>query len=374
LQMPQAFFVNERSRRWLPRAARMTWIMMMILPIHVLAAGFGILTFSLAMPVAAQQSVAVIKVVDSLSRRGIGSADIADLRSGVRVRTDAEGEARLQWPADGILSIRVRQLGYVAVTRELRRDAGSNALTIAIERVSYVLPPVKTKSTSACAPSTDSVSARLSVMALEQIRLGAERYEAFRRDYPFRATVTRRTATVGADGRPTRLSEETGDVESEKWGDPYRPGDVIQRSGLGFTIPLLFLGSLAQPEFWKHHCFRAAGVEEQNGARLLRLDFEPARTVRSPDWEGSAFIDSATSMLVRIDFRLARLTRTSRVQRLEGYTTFKSPSPFFVIPDSTVAGWWKREPPENGRWGLPDVAQSLHTAAIEYRKARPPAN
>jgi hypothetical protein len=341
---------------------------------RVLAAAFCILVVSFAKPIVAQQSVATIRVVDSLSRRGIGSADVADLRSGFRTRTNAEGEARLPWPADGSLSIRVRQLGYVAVTRELRRDAGVNALTIAIERVSYVLPPVKTKSTSACAPAADSVSARLSVMALEQIRLGAERYEAFRRDYPFRATITRRTATITANGKHARLSEETGDVGSETWGDPYRPGEVIQRSGLGFTIPLLFLGTLAQPEFWQHHCFKAAGVEDHNGARLLRLDFEPARSVRSPDWEGSAFIDSATSMLVRIDFRLARLTRTSRVQRLEGYTTFKSPSPFFVIPDSTVAGWWKREKPENGKWGLPDVAQSLHTAAIEYRKARPPEN
>ena len=338
---------------------------------RILAAAFGILTA--IKPAEAQQS-ALVTVVDSLSRRGISSADIADLRSGFRVRTDVDGQARLPWPADGRLEIRVRQLGYVAVTRELRRDSGVNAFTIAIERVSYVLPPVKTKSTSACGPAADSVSARLSVMALEQIRHGAERYEAFRRDYPFRATITRRTATIAANGKHARLSEETGDVESEAWGDRYRPGEVIQRSGLGFSIPLLFLGSLAQPEFWQHHCFRAAGIEEQKGARLLRLDFEPARTVRSPDWEGSAFIDSATSMLVRIDFRLARLTRTSRVQRLEGYTTFKSPSPFFVIPDSTVAGWWKRDPPENGRWGLPDVAQSLHTAAIEYRKARPPNN
>lgn len=318
----------------------------------------------------AQQPAAVIKVVDSLSRRGIASADVTVLRPALRTRTDAEGEVRLPWPTDGNLTVRVRQLGYAQTTRELRRDSGVNSFIIPIERLSYVLPPVRT-TTSTCAPSEDSVSARLSVMALEQIRLGAERYEAFRRDYPFRATITRRTATVGPDGKLRRFVEETGEVQSENWGDPYRRGRIIQASGSGFLIPLLFLGALAQPEFWQHHCFRAAGVEYRDGARLLRLDFEPARNVRTIDWEGSAFIDSATSVLVRVDFRLARLTRNSQVQRLEGYTTFKSPSPFFVIPDSTVAGWWKRGQ-INGKWGLPDVAQSLHTASIEYRKARPP--
>ena len=320
---------------------------------------------------AAAQSSVVITVIDSLSRRTIASADVADLRSGTRTRTDTDGRVRIVWPPQGGLSIRARQLGYVAVNRELRRDSAGNAFTIALARVSYVLPAVRTKVASACAPPADEAAAQLSAMALEQLSLSAERYDAFRRDYPFRAIVKRRTATVGPNGKVTRFVESTGEVQSENWGDRYSPGEVIQSSGLGFSIPLLFLGALAQPEFWSHHCFAAAGIEDRAGARLLRLDFEPARNVRSPDWEGSAFIDSATSMLVRVEFRLGRLNSRSRVRRLEGYTTFKSPSPFFVIPDSTVAGWWKRAP-KNGDWGLPDVAQSLHTASIEYRRAHPP--
>ncbi len=105
---------------------------------------------------------------------------------------------------------------------------------------------------------------------------------------------------------------------------------------------------------------------------MIRLDFEPTPDVEYADWQGSAFIDSATSALVRIDFHLAGLTEFSRPRRLEGYTTFVSPSPYFVIPDSTVAGWWKA-PPGNDGWGIPDVVQSIHVTSIEYRKARPVA-
>jgi hypothetical protein len=318
-----------------------------------------------------QQSAVVVSIVDSLSGQRIANADIADLRSGARTRSSATGHARLIWPADGNLSIRVRQIGYVAATRDLSRDMSADSVTIAMSKVLYLLPPVRTSEASACTAPADPASAQLSAMALEQIRHSAERYEAFRRDYPFRAIVKRRTATVGPDGKITRV-ETSGEVRSESWGDKYRPGQVVRSTAFGFTVPLLFLGALAEPEFWRNHCFAANGVETHSGARLLRLDFEPARNVRSADWEGSAFIDSATSMLVRVDFRLTGVENDTRVRRLEGYTTFKSPSPFFVMPDSTVAGWWKRAP-ANGEWGSPDVAQSLHTTSVEYRKKRPPS-
>jgi hypothetical protein len=320
----------------------------------------------------AQPPAAAITVVDGLSGQRIANVDIVDLKTGARSRTNSDGQARFAWPLQGNLTIRLRQVGYTAATHELRRDSNMSSFTIPMSRVHYVLPSVRTTAASACSPPPDSASAQLSATALEQIRLGAERYEAFRSDYPFRATIKRRTATV-ANGKVTRFVESTGEVLSENWGDKYRSGQVIQRAGIGFSIPLLFLSTLADEEFWRNHCFVANGVEDHDGTRLLRLDFEPVRNVRSPDWKGSAFIDSATSMLMRIDFHLVRLGRNERITRLEGYTKFKSPSPFFVIPDSTVAGWWKRSP-DNGDWGLPDVAQSLYTVDIEYLKSRPPAD
>ena len=322
---------------------------------------------------AAQSPVVVISIVDSVSRQTISNADIIDLRSGAHTWSDPDGRVRLAWPPGGSLMIRVRQIGYVATTRELRRDSSADSLTLALQKVLYFLPPVRTTATSACAPPPDSATSQLSGVALEQIRHSAERYENFRRDYPFRAIVSRRTATFHPGRKVLRIAENRGEVLSENWGDRYRPGEVIQSTAFGFSVPLLFLETLAQPEFWRHHCFASRGVEDQSGVRLLRLDFEPAQNLKTTDWAGSVFMDSATSMLVRVDFRLAGLAKDSRVRRLEGYTTFRSPSPFFVIPDSTVAGWWKRAP-ANGEWGIPDVAQSLYTISIDYRRGRPPSD
>lgn len=323
-----------------------------------------------------QPATLVVTVIDSLSRHRIVNADVTDLSSNVRVSTDENGHARLAWPSSGPLLIRVRQLGFKPVTRQLHHAVAGSAndsATVMLSRVEYILPPVKTTAGTACDSPSDSTSAQLSAKTLEQIILGAEKYEAFRKKYPFRATIVRRTATLSPDGKLTRLVESKGEVSSENWGDRYRQGEVVRSDGLGFSVPLLFLGTLADPEFWRHHCFLARGIEEQSGRRLIRLDFQPARNVRTADWEGSAFIDSASSMLVRLEFSLANLSASSRPRRLEGYTTFKSPAPYFVIPDSTVAGWWRRGP-SRGDWGMPDVGQSLYTSSVTYRNARPDAD
>jgi len=41
-----------------------------------------------------------------------------------------------------------------------------------------------------------------------------------------------------------------------------------------------------------------------------------------------------------------------------------------IIPDSTLAVWWV-DAPENGNWGKPDYAQSLHVESLRYRKQKP---
>jgi len=48
-----------------------------------------------------------------------------------------------------------------------------------------------------------------------------------------------------------------------------------------------------------------------------------------------------------------------------------SPSPFVMIPDSTIAVWWVRDA-DDGNWGKPDYAQSLSVDSLEYRRQTPP--
>jgi len=316
-------------------------------------------------------------VVEDANRQPLPNAEVIDLGSGARRFTNAEGQARLPWPDAGRVQLRVRQLGFQFVDRELARSTADGMLldtvTFALTRVAYVLPHVTTQATSQCESSSDPATKELAVAALSQLRMGAERYDAFRKAYPFKIRQQRRTIRFLPTGTAREVRENEEEEDSDDWGEPYRPGKVIDRRSAGFSVPLLFLSALANPVFWQHHCFTVNGVHSLQDARVLRLEFTPPLGVTNVDWVGTAFVDSASSVLRRVEFQLAGLRDDDVPRRLEGYTTFRSPSPFIVIPDSTVAMWWRRDPnAQPGSWTGPDVVQLLRLLDVTYRRAKPP--
>jgi hypothetical protein len=324
-------------------------------------------------------AVLLVKVVDGGSSQPLPNAEIIDLDASTHRFTNAEGEARIAWPDRGRLRLRVRQLGFQFQDRDLTRAADATAAidtaTFTLSRVAYTLPSVATRAPAKCAADGDAASKALAAVALGQLQMSAERYESFRKAYPFRIKQKRRTIHFNANGTTRDVREGTEEETSTQWGERYQPGRVIDRRGNGFSVPLLFLSALADPVFWDHHCFAVRGVETFHDARVLRLEFQPALSVSSVDWMGSAFVDSATSVLERVEFQLVGLQPSDVVRRLEGYTTFRSPSPYIVVPDSTVGMWWRRgetdyEPP----WKGPDAVQLIELLTVTYNKAKPPAN
>jgi hypothetical protein len=316
----------------------------------------------------AQPGARVVRVIDGATGRPLPNADVTDL-AGDRARlTDADGLVRL--PGGGPLRLRVRQIGYRA--QERTAEAGVDTLTFALQRTSYTLPGVVSRASSGCPADPDTAAALRSAAALEQLRAGAERYETFRRAYPFRVRLERRTAPLGPDGRPARIVRSVEETDDTRWGDGYRPGRVVEYDRRGsFSVGILFLASLADPRFWERHCFAARAGGALQGAPVVRLEFTPAPHVRDPDWQGVAFLDSATSLLRRVEFQLVGVPEPREPRRLEGYTTFASPAPYLVIPDTTIAIWWRRK--RGAEWGPPDVGQALFVTDVRYRGAAPSA-
>jgi len=325
-------------------------------------------------PARAQGLVLTVRVLEDGTRQPLPNAEAIDLESGVRRFTNAAGETRLPWPNTGHLRLRIRQLGFQYIDREVRRtDATADTLTVALVRVAYVLPDVNTRVTSQCDAPSDSAARLLSAGALGQLRMGAERYDAFRKAYPFKIRQLRRTIRFVANGTGRQVRENEEEETSDRWGEPYRPGKVIHRTGDGFSVPVLIISTLASPVFWEHHCFGVDGMQTLEERRVLRLAFTPAPSVKDVDWLGVAYLDSATSLLRRIEFQLTGLRDDDVPRRLEGFTTFRSPSPFIAMPDSTVAMWWRRDPETvSSSWGGPDVVQLLRLMSVKYRKTEPP--
>jgi hypothetical protein len=317
-----------------------------------------------------QPDALTVIVIDSLSRMPLPNADIAELNGGQHRITDEGGRAYLSWPSNGKVRLRVREVGYQPRNETLEKSASAEAITFAMNKVAYVLSDVR--ATGRCSTQLDTTLLDVSVVALDQLKQSAEKFDEFRRSYPFEATVERRTAAVPEHGDIKRIYVASEKFRSDDWQTAYRPGDVIQRRLSGFSVPILQISTLADSVFWEHHCFVARGFGWYQGDRVVRLEFSPTRDVTGPDYKGSAVLDSATSMLLRIDFELTNSRSGTKPTRLEGYTTFMSPSPFVVLPDSTVAVWWLRNP-ATGDPSRSDYIQSLHVESMKYRKQTPPA-
>ena len=326
-----------------------------------------------AASVAPLPNTLLVRVLDSASGAPLPNAEVTAI--GRNALTDARGQVRILWPAEGTLSIRVRQLGFRYVQRTVQRSTSPTAtedtLTIAMQRAAFALPQMTAVARPRCRDGeADSRRSALSESAMELLRFGAEQYGTFRRRYPFTLTVERRTELfVPGSNIPKRdKSEEV--TSAAEWGDRYFPGHVLQHTGgQNYFVPLLFVSALADSTFWARHCFVARGVESHERRRVIRLDFTPALGVNEPEWEGAAWIDSAASVLARVEFRLTNLRDYGGPRQFEGYTVFTTPSPYIARPDSTVASWTTTGSASgSGGWSK----QALVIRDVRYTKDEPP--
>jgi hypothetical protein len=355
---------------------RRPWTIRLVLVICLSAAGMTA-AGSVRSAAARVASVLLVRVVDSLSRAPLPNAEVT--AEGRRALTDAKGEVRIQWPASGSVSIRVRQLGFRYVQRTLTRDPASasdvDTVVVAMGHAAFALPQVATVAHARCREEPDSARRARSEAAMELLRFGAEQYGTFRQRYPFRLTLERRTQS-GEPGRfGARVETSSEETTSNEWGDRYFPGRVIQRTGSSsWFVPLLFVSALADSAFWDRHCFVARGMETHEGHRVIRLDFVPALGIRDAEWEGAAWIDSAASVLRRVEFRLTNLHDRDGPRRFEGYTVFTTPSPYIARPDSTLA-WWTTSNTIAGGYGSSQSSTSTQALTIRdvvYERGEPP--
>jgi hypothetical protein len=334
----------------------------------------------IAAPVSAQsssdQDVLIVRVISSVTHQPLVNAEVIIASTQQSSFTNELGQARLLRSSDAALNLRVRQIGFLFADRNVPRtshpEQNADTVVVALEAVSYKLPKVATTASNSCGTTSDSISATLSALVLSQLRLGAERYDTFRQAYPFTALIERKTVSRDESGAMKALPIEMGNVESQKLDHTYAPGKVLNESFDGkFMVPILSVSSLADPAFWKHHCFVARDVESLGNDRVIRLDFAPTRATASPDWAGSAYVDSTTSMLHRIDFNLTGLRDRDIIQGLVGYTLFHAPAASISMPDSSMATWWFSAPIRNKELQPADGLQSITVRKIVYRKSTP---
>lgn len=344
-----------------------------------------------ALPLAGQDAGPITVVVQqSVSGGPLPNAEVLpDGRPPSRL-TDGRGEVRLPWPGGGSFRLVVRQIGFAPFDSTLAARPANGRVVVLLKPVAYRLPDLATGIVRGCPAPQTAAQAERTAAILEQLQIGAQHFEAFRREYEWVVTSERRTADVVDAASGTNLDTKLEQTKSSDWGAPYRRGRVLEREGPtrdddGFPLPpgrlswsarLLFVSELASPRFWENHCFLSLESEPDEDEPTVQLAFSPRTFIKQPDWRGVAILDSATAELRRVTFELVNLDPARPPARLEGATEFVRVSPYVMIPAVTRAQFWFTPPVDgrsDGTWSLPDRVQRLTTMTLRWSgKRRPP--
>ena len=214
----------------------------------------------------------------------------------------------------GEYRLHVRMLGYLPIDSTIRVTANVPlALTITMVRIPTSLEEVKvTAPPRMCIFPSEMgfVDDPELATVLEEARKNAQREQLLRRTYPFEYRLAQAHETHDLEARTSSRQYDTVTFRSDdSWR--YRRGRVVSddRSRIFGEIRLMrlpTLADLADRNFLAAHCFKYSGVVQEQGKPAHRIDFLSDSTLKAPDVEGSIFLDSATYLIRRAQFRLTR--------------------------------------------------------------------
>lgn len=282
----------------------------------------GVLVTVLAVgapPAAAQLAVRpvggqVVGLVQEADGGGpVGYALVQVPASGIRVFSSPAGRFTLIGLPAGTHLLEVRQIGFAPVTVDLvvlPEVAGApvTPLAIVLARQTLVLPEIVVTAQSCDDPRRMTHEGSAGII-LDQLFTNALRLLAMEHEHPVHARFERLTAGLVALDSVQWFAWDTLTTRSEAIGR-YERGRVL-RTGSRGSIRYFTTSDVAQPEFREHHCLWVAGLEEVAGERLIRIDFEPARRVRTADWAGALYLDPVTAALRRSEARLVNIPRNA---------------------------------------------------------------
>lgn len=228
--------------------------------------------------------------------------------------TDQEGTFRFFAVPPGKYRLRIRQLGYIPLDTTMRLSAAEPQAVFYMTKVPSTLAEVQvTAPVRRCiVPEENGYVGEDPdlVIVLAEARKNAERERLLRRTYPFEYKLAQAHDTYDLRDSTHRIIYDTMTFRSDDdWR--YRKGKVIagESSKLFGDVRVMRLPTLtdlADVRFLTAHCFKYAGMSEEDSIPTHRIDFAPTPDIKVADVEGSIFIDSATYIIRRAEFRLTK--------------------------------------------------------------------
>ena len=259
--------------------------------------------------------------------------------------TDQHGAFTFTGVLPGTYRLLVRQIGYMPADTTLVVTSDADLLVhIVLIHVAVELPPITVTGELTCTqPGPPDATATPALAAVfEQLLENARRYRLLADSFPFTFVIERTYASLSKIPENSRLEIDTVAQTSAQERQRYRPGGVVGMGEGGFSgqriVRLPGLEQFADSAFVHNHCFRLAGRDTTEGDTFVRMDFEPAARLRSPDIAGAAYLELGTYQL---RYTRVRLTRPERslpgVTGLEATTRFREIVPGIVLHDHVRA-------------------------------------
>jgi hypothetical protein len=121
----------------------------------------------------------------------------------------------------------------------------------------------------------------------------------------------------------------------------YRPGGMLTHVGgrggrsIFFNIPTLL--DFADQLFLDNHCFTDGGIDYVDGRDLIRIDVVAWSRIKSPDVNGSIFLDPHTFQIRRSVLRLSRNPKVRGLTGVEVTTEFQEALPSVPVVTQVFA-------------------------------------
>jgi hypothetical protein len=250
----------------------------------------------------------------------------------------------------GTHRITVRQLGYSAVSLNVTLTADkAEEITVTMTRIVTQLATVNVGAGWACEkpgrPGSGATSQLVEVF--EQLEQNAVRLRLLTSEYPFETLTERKRMLKYGDGLET-LDRIDSIRAASATTARYEPGKVVyevRESGKPresrLQVPTLL--DFADSVFQANHCFILAGIEENEGKPEIRVAFKPWSKLKTPDVDGSVYLQPQTFRLLRSELELTRIPREVQgLERLHATTYFDD-----IVP------------------GLPNVGEIIATSDLK---------
>jgi hypothetical protein len=212
----------------------------------------------------------------------------------------------------GRYRIRAAHIGYapVEVNVEIPATGTPPRLKIELTHLSMELATVRVTAASRCTvpgrPDPGKEPAFAAIVA--QVRLNAEQYQLLSDSFPDTYRVEQVYQSMHSDSSRFDPKVEHVIYRSDGRGWEYKVGDVIERRADGHTLMHLpTLRDFASYDFLNNHCFHYGGIEATRDGPMLRIDFASDVQLRTPDIDGTVYLDAQTYAIRRMELQLSKI-------------------------------------------------------------------